>query len=125
MKVTRRIRLEDLCMELQLLPQRIGEAVTLTLPIPFMVAAAKSFCPFDTTALMESIRVEMRGVYAAALVAGGGGFINPKTGQEVDYARFVHDGTSRMPPRPFLLQAFLQERTRFAHEMFRRTAEAL
>ena len=125
MKVKRRIRLEDLGLELRLLPQRISEAATLTLQMPRMVAAAKSFCPVDTSALMSSIRGEMRGPHEAALVAGGGGYINPRTGREVDYARHVHDGTSRMPARPFLLQAVLQERLRLLREMFRKTAEAL
>lgn len=32
-----------------------------------------------------------------------GGYIrNPNTGKIVDYAKHVHDGTSRMPARPFL-----------------------
>jgi len=124
-RVKRRIRLEDLGPELRMLPQRIGEAAQTTLQIPFMVAAAKSFCPVDTGALMDSIRAESRGPYEAALVAGGGGFINPRTGREVDYAIPVHEGTSRMPARPFFLQAVIQERERFAREMFQKTAEAL
>jgi HK97 gp10 family phage protein len=125
MKVTKRVRLEDLGMELRLLPQKIGEAATLTLQMPWIVAAAKSFCPVDTAALMGSIRTEMRGPYEAALVAGGMGYINPRTGRPVDYARYVHDGTSRMPARPFLLQAVLQEKLRFMREMFEKTMEAL
>jgi len=125
MRVVRRIRLEDLGMELGLLPQRIGEAAALTLQIPRMVAAAKSFCPVDTSALMGSIRAERRGPYATALVAGGLQYINPRTLRPVDYARYVHDGTSRVPARPFLLQAVLAERSRFAREMFQRTAEAI
>jgi len=125
MRVTRTVRLEDLGMELQLLAQRIREASILTLEMPWMVAAAKSLCPIDTGTLMASVRTERRGPYEAALVAGGGGFINPRTGREVDYARHVHDGTSRMPARPFLLQAVLQERLRFAREMMNRTTEAL
>ena len=125
MKVTRRIRLEDLGLELRMIPQKIEEAAQATLGMPFMVAAAKAFCPIDTSALMASIRAEMRGDQSAALVAGGGGFINPRTGRPVDYARYVHDGTSRVPARPFLLQAVLAERLRFIREMFTRTAEAV
>ena len=125
MRVTKRIRFEDLGLELRLLPQKISEAATLTLQMPWMVAAAKSFCPVDTSALMGSIRAERRGPYATALVAGGLQYINPRTLRPVDYARYVHDGTSRVPARPFLLQAVLAERSRFAREMFQRTAEAI
>ena len=123
MKVTRRIRLEDLALEFRMIPQKIEAAAQATLGMPFMVAAAKAFCPVDTGALMSSIRAEMRGDLSAALVAGGGGYVNPRTGMPVDYARYVHDGTSRVPARPFLLQAVLAERLRFIREMFTRTAE--
>ena len=125
MKVTRRIRLDDLGLELRMIPQKIEGAAQATLQMPFMVAAAKAFCPVDTGALMASVRAEMRGDLSAALVAGGGGFINPRTGRPVDYARHVHDGTSRMPARPFLLQAIIAEMLRFIREMFTRTAEAV
>ena len=125
MKVTRRIRLEDLGLEFELLPQRIGEAAALTLHEPWMLAAAQSFCPVDTGALLGSIRWELRGPHEAALIAGGLGYVNPRTGRPVDYARHVHDGTSRMPARPFLLQAVLQERLRYAREILRKTVEAL
>ena len=123
MKVTRRIRLEDLGSELRMLPRKIGEATSVVLQMPWMEAAAKAFCPADTGALMGSIRAEMRGPHTMALVAGGGGHINPRTGRPVDYARHVHDGTSRMPPRPFLLQAVIQERLRYAREMLGKAAE--
>jgi len=124
MKVKKRIRLEDLGLELRLLPQKISEAATLTMQMPWMLAAAQSFCPVDTGALLGSVRWELRGPHEAALVAGGLGYINPRTGRPVDYARHVHDGTSRMPARPFLLQAVIQERLRYAWEMLRRVAEA-
>ena len=124
MKVSKRIRLEDLGLELRLLPQKIGEAATLIMQMPWMLAAAQSFCPVDTGALLGSVRWELRGLHEAALVAGGLGYINPRTGRPVDYARHVHDGTSRMPARPFLLMAVIQERLRYAWEMLRRVAEA-
>ncbi|MBL7169364.1 hypothetical protein ISS40_11880 [Candidatus Bathyarchaeota archaeon] len=125
MKVTRRIRLEDLGLEFRMIPKKIEEAAQATLGMPFMVAAAKAFCPVDTGALMASVRAEMRGDLLATLVAGGGGFINPRTGRPVDYARHVHDGTSRVPARPFLLQAVLSERLKFIREMFERMAGAV
>ena len=125
MRVERNVRLEDLAAELRMIPQKIEGVAQATLQMPFMVAAAKAFCPVDTSALMSSIRAEMRGDLSAALVAGGGGYINPRTGRPVDYARHVHDGTSHMPARPFLLQAVIAERLRFIREMFTRTAEAV
>ena len=125
MKVTRKVRLEDLALELRLIPQRISEAASLTLQQPWLEASAKAFCPVDTGALLGSVRTESRGPHAIALVAGGAGYINPRTGHPVDYARHVHDGTSRMPARPFLLQAVLLERLRYAREMLRKTMEAL
>ena len=125
MRVTKRVRLEDLALELSLIPQMIGEAVSVTLDQPWLEASAKSFCPMDTGALMGSIRTEYRGPHAIALVAGGAGYINPRTGRPVDYARHVHDGTSRVPARPFLLQAVIMERLGYLREILRATGEAI
>jgi hypothetical protein len=125
MRVTKRVRLEDLALELSLIPQRISDAVSVTLGQPWLEASAKSFCPVDTGALMGSIRTERRGPHAIALVAGGTGYINPRTGRPVDYARHVHDGTSRVPARPFLLQAVIMERLRYLREILRRAGEAI
>jgi len=124
-KVTKKVRLEDLALEFRLIPERIGEAVSVTLGQPWLEASAKAFCPVDTGALMGSIRTEQRGPYAIALVAGGAGYFNPRTGRPVNYARHVHDGTSRMPARPFLLQAVIMERLRYLHEILRKTGEAI
>lgn len=125
MKMTKRVRLEDLGLELSLLPGKIGSAARSSLSLQHVVTAARSFCPVDTGALSASVRAEVRGPYEAALVAGGAQHINPRTMRPVDYARVVHEGTSRTPARPFLLQAVLQERLRLAHELFRRTEAAL
>ncbi len=38
-------------------------------------------------------------------VNGGGEVITGEFGPEIHYARFVHDGTSRMAPRPYLGRA--------------------
>jgi len=43
-------------------------------------------------------------------VSAGGYITNPNSGKKVDYARYVHDGTSRMPARPFLKQAYDKHR---------------
>lgn len=125
MRVTKKVRLEDLALELRMLPGKIESAVQGSMDVPYMVAAAQAFCPVDTGALMGSIRAEPRGPHAVALVAGGAQYVNPRTGRPVDYARFVHDGTSRTPARPFLLQAVLSERLRFVREVLERTAEAI
>ncbi len=122
MKVTKRISLEDLGHELRLLPEKVSEATANVLRLPWFEDTAKSLCPVDTSALLFSIRTEARGPHEVALVAGGGGFTNPRTGREADYAREVHDGTSRMPARPFLLQAVLLERERYLKEMLAETA---
>lgn len=125
MRVTKTVSLEDLALELRMLPQKISQAVQDSMNVPYMVAAAKAFCPVDTGALMDSIREERRGPYSVALVAGGEQYFNTRTGRPVDYARYVHDGSSRMPPRPFLLQAILAEKHRLRGEILERTAEAI
>jgi len=119
-KVTKPVRLEDLGMELQMIPQSLQEAADLCLQLPRMVTFARAFCPVRTGALRDSVRVERPSLLTAKLVAGGGGHVNPLTGREVDYARHVHDGTSRTPARPFLLQAVLAERLNTGREILYR-----
>ena len=119
MRIAKSVRFGDLGLELRLLSSRVGEASTQSLSLGRMVLTAKSYCPVDTGALMASIRAERRGFLETALIAGGGGF-NPRTLKSVDYARHVHDGTSRVLPRPFLLQAVLAERLRLAQEIIER-----
>jgi len=121
-KVSQTVRLEDLGTELALIPQSLQEAADMCLQLPRILAFARAFCPVRTGALRDSIRVERPSSLSAKLVAGGGGHINPLTGREVDYARHVHDGTSRMPGRPFLLQAVLAERLNTGREMLQRAA---
>jgi len=84
----------------------------------------------DTWTLFNSIRIEFigagpHGAYAVTgevygpieitrlIVAGGGVYINPKTGRVCDYAESVHDGTGKniaKGPRPFLTDAIEVER---------------
>ena len=125
MKVTKQVKTMDLSIELRLIPERIAESVDLVLALPRMLVLAKAFCPVKTGALRDSIRVERPNPCEARLVAGGSSYINPATGRPVDYARHVHDGTSRTQPRPFLLQAATAERVAVAHEIQQRTAEAI
>ncbi len=125
MKVTKAIRFEDLGLELRLISDRTAEASTEALSLDRMVLAAKVLCPVDTGALMASIRAERRSQLESTLVAGGGGYVNPRTLRPVDYAHQVHDGTSRTPPRPFLLQAVLAERLRLAGKIMERSGGLL
>ena len=120
MKVSKTVRLEDLGTEIQLIPQTLQEAADLCLQLPRMLTFARAFCPVRTGALRDSVRVERPSLFTAKLVAGGGGHVNPLTGREVDYARHVHDGTSRTPARPFILQAVLVERLNTGREILYR-----
>jgi len=54
---------------------------------------------------------EVQAEITKMIVAGGGGFINPKTGKECNYAESVHEGTGKnieQGPRPFLSDAINQ-----------------
>ena len=122
MKVSKPVRLVDLGIELQLIPQTLQEAADMCLQLPRMLTFARAFCPVRTGALRDSIRVERPSSLSAKLVAGGRGHVNPLTGREVDYARHVHDGTSRTPARPFILQAVIAERLNTGREILNRAA---
>jgi len=116
-KITKAVGVDSLSVEIRLISERIEVVATSSMSLDRLVISAKVFCPVSTGALMDSIRVERRGPLETALIAGGGGHINPRTRRPVDYARHVHDGTSRVPPRPFLLQAVLSEQLRLAMEI--------
>lgn len=53
---------------------------------------AKNITPVDTGRLKASIAADVRGLEA-------------NIGTDVEYARFVHDGTYKMEARPFLFSA--------------------
>lgn len=125
LKVTKNIRIEDLAVELRMISPSIEAAARQTLDLEYMKAVAMSLCPVDTGTLLGTIRVERKSLLESALVAGGTEYTNPKTGKPVDYAKAVHDGTWKMPPRPFLTIAVITERIRTAREILRRTAEAI
>lgn len=124
MRVSRKIRLEDLALELSLIPQNFYEASDLALNLPRVQVFAKAVCPVMTGALRDSIRVERPTPYTAKLLAGGVCFINSLTGKPVDYAKYIHDGTSRIPSRPFLTQALESEKLNIAREILHKAAEA-
>ena len=53
---------------------------------------AKAITPVDTGRLKRSIAADVQGLEA-------------NIGTDVEYAHFVHDGTYKMPARPFLYEA--------------------
>jgi len=90
---------------------------------------AKTICPVGTPestgipgyiggSLKKSGRV---GSYArpakhvfSIRVTFGGYITNPNTKRKVDYAKYVHEGTSKMTPRPFLLTSIMKHRESLA-----------
>jgi HK97 gp10 family phage protein len=69
-----------------------------------IAATAKRNAPFLTGSLMRSIKnhgVKATGSQLTLSVTAGG----PSTPHDVDYAVYVHEGTSKMGPRPFLRNA--------------------
>ena len=101
---------KEFAVEMDLLATGIKDSVDDLDNFMSILLSARIFCPVKTGALRGSIRLEKKGEHLVALVAGGPGFINPETGREVDYAVHVHEGTSRMPGRPFLTQAIQKEK---------------
>ncbi|MCL8026314.1 HK97-gp10 family putative phage morphogenesis protein [Nocardioides bruguierae] len=67
---------------------------------------AQALAPVDTGALVESISTSFTG-------DGRNGRMSGETGPTVDYGLYVHDGTSRMPGRPYLATAFDRQVPRF------------
>ena len=61
--------------------------------------ASKARCPVDTGRLRGSInwRIQMEGGQLVAII-----------GTNVEYAIYVHEGTSRMAGRPFLVEGVMQ-----------------
>lgn len=84
-----------------------------------------SMCPVDTGALQGSGRMETYGLRQVVIKFGGPDFINPKTGRPVDYAKLVHDGTSRMPGRPFLWWAIQMVLGQWSSYVTRRLEEVI
>ncbi len=125
MRVTKTISIDQLGLEFQLLPQHIADAVDMELYLPRVLDFAKAWCPVSSGALRDSIRVERPNPRDAKLMAGGLDYLNPDTGKPIDYARFVHDGTSKMAPRPFLLQALIAEKHNIAKGIIDKTVSMI
>jgi HK97 gp10 family phage protein len=82
-----------------------------------VVSDAKAMCIeyniYDTGAFMKSIskeKIVKSGYVQRISVTVGGRVVNPKTGRLVDYAVYVHEGTSKMPARPVLRWAMAKNR---------------
>ncbi len=79
---------------------------------PMFVRSAKRFAPEDTGALRRSIGYTVNRRIPRLRFGSIKKSINPKSGRPAStYAGFVHDGTTRMGPRPFVRQAFKKHTT--------------
>ena len=108
MNITRNIPIQRLGDALTQLPQNIAVSVDETLDLPRVLVLAKALCPVATGALRDSIKITRPSNTSTQLSAGG---------PQAPYAAYVHDGTSRMQPRPFLLQAITAEKTQIPQEI--------
>lgn len=73
---------------------------------PTIVRTAKRSAPVDTGTLRRSIDYSVNRRKQALRIGALRRFRNPRTGQlAASYLPYVHDGTSRMPPRPFIRNA--------------------
>lgn len=108
MNIARNIPIQRLGDALTRLPQNIAVSVDETLELPRVLVLAKALCPVATGVLRDSIKITHPTNNKAILSAGG---------PQAPYAAYVHDGTSRMQPRPFLLQALAAEKTQIPIEI--------
>jgi HK97 gp10 family phage protein len=81
-----------------------------------VVADGIKNAPRLTGSLRNSIKRQPalggKGVASINITAGG-----PSNPHDVDYAVYVHDGTARMAPRPFLRNAFNANLPKFEKEL--------
>lgn len=125
MRKVKTISHKEFAVEMDLLATGIKDSVEDLDNFMRILLSARIFCPVKTGALRDSIRLEKRGEHLVALVAGGAAFINPETGREVDYAVYVHEGTSRMLARPFLTQAIQREKLVVGRRILTETLERI
>ncbi len=79
---------------------------------PTFVRSAQRFAPEDTGALRRSMGHSVNKKMPRLRFGSIKKSINPKSGRPAStYAGFVHDGTARVGPRPFLLQSFRKHTT--------------
>lgn len=95
------VKIDEKAMETvkENLGQRLAQACVL------VVDDAKVECPVDTGRLQGSITYE---------VEGTDGYV----GSNVEYAPYVHEGTSKMAARPFLMNAIEKNKNKIA-ELFK------
>lgn len=100
-----------------------GTALALTAGALEILRVAKRDCPGPGNTIAKEGDRQPTGNLRRSLNAGGNGIQEPTTGtpfepakrtaggatieigSNVEYAGYVHNGTSKMPPRPFLLNA--------------------
>ena len=79
---------------------------------PTFVRTAVRLAPEDTGALKRSIGYTVNRRIPRIRIGSIKRSVNPKSGRlAMSYARYVHDGTSRMPPRPFVSQSIAKHTT--------------
>lgn len=79
---------------------------------PTFVRTTKRFAPVDTGALRKSIGFTVNRRMPRLRFGSIKKSINPKSGKPAStYAGYVHDGTARVGPRPFVRQAFNKHTT--------------
>ena len=77
-----------------------------------VVADGIKFAPRITGSLRKSIKRQRKGLGSISITAGG-----PSSPHDVDYAAYVHDGTVRMAPNPFLRKAVNKNLPKYEKEM--------
>ena len=79
---------------------------------PTFVRTAKRLTPVDTGALQRSLDSRVNRRMPRLRFGTLKRSINPKSGKDAKtYARFVHGGTARVGPRPFLTQSLKRHTT--------------
>ena len=79
---------------------------------PMFVRSAKQFAPIDTGALRGSMGYKVNRRMPRLRFGTLKRSVNPKTGRlATTYAGFVHEGTSKVGPRPFIRQSLKKHTT--------------
>ena len=123
MIVSKVVTPDQLIEELRALPEKIESAVEECLDLGNMLFWARMFCPVKSGSLRDTIRAYRISPTSTVLLAGGWEYINTETGKPVDYARYVHDGTSRQVAQPFFIQAVEMEKDNLRRAILEKTAE--
>lgn len=100
--MTKELTVAELQAELKKIAKKMPEVIIsgMNKALLNVEGQAKADCPVRTGTLRRSI---------ISKVVTEGENIKGVVGSNVTYALFVHDGTSKMPPRPFILNAIRQK----------------